>query len=134
MTGENDTAGPELEGINGRMVRLFRTVTLIWAAIISWLAFRPSASVESGLPWDKANHAMAFILLTFLTGRGWPNMRTPTLVVIMLAAGVGIELVQGLPAIGRDADVWDVVADAVGIAVGLALLKAASRPPAPLTE
>jgi VanZ family protein len=90
--------------------------------VIAWLAFRPSIGAEGGLPWDKANHALAFIVLTALTGRGWPRLSRTVLVLMMLAAGVGIELVQGLPQIGRDADVWDVAADAVGIAVGLGLL------------
>lgn len=102
--------------------RLFRTATLVWAIIIAWLAFRPPGGPEGGLPWDKANHAAAFVLLTLLAGRGWPGLPRVALVLIMLAAGVGIELVQGLPQIGRHADVWDVFADAVGIVGGLALL------------
>ena len=40
----------------------------------------------------------------------------------MLATGVVIELVQGLPAVGRDADVWDVVADMAGFALGWGVL------------
>lgn len=110
------------ESQNGPGLRLFRTATLAWAVVLAWLAFRPSIGVEGGLPWDKANHAMAFVVLTALTGRGWPALSRTVLVLMMLAAGVGIELIQGLPQVGRDADVWDVVADAVGIAAGLALL------------
>ena len=44
----------------------------------------------------------------------------------MLALGIGIELVQGLPAVGRDADVWDVVADMTGFLAGWGLLTAAT--------
>lgn len=110
--------GPEPRNEPG--LRLFRTATLTWAIIIAWLAFRPSTGLEGGLPWDKANHAVAFVVLTLLAGRGWPGLSRTALVLVMLAAGAGIELVQGLPQIGRDADVWDVVADAVGIAAGLA--------------
>lgn len=111
-----------LESRNEPRRGLFRTATLGWALVIAWLAFRPSTGLESGLPWDKANHAAAFVVLTVLTGRGWPDLPRIVLVLIMLAAGVGIELVQGLPQIGRDADVWDVVADGVGAAAGLGLL------------
>jgi len=101
--------------------------TLGWAIMVAWLATRPSTGVESGLPWDKANHAAAFVVLTLLAGRGWPELSRIALVLIMLAAGVGIELVQGLPVIGRDADVWDVVADMVGVAAGVAGLAWLSR-------
>lgn len=90
--------------------------------------------VASGLPWDKANHALAFIVLTALTGRGWPRLSAIALATIMLAAGIGIELVQGLPRIGRDADIWDVVADGVGIIAGLAALSWLRRRRRPLRE
>lgn len=96
---------------------------------MSWLAFRPAPRVEPGLPWDKLHHAAAFLLLTVLVGKGWPRLGPVALTAVMLAAGIGIELIQGLPAIGRDADVWDVVADAVGVAAGLLALRWwASRP------
>ncbi len=122
MTRANHSARPGPNSPNGATPRLFRTATLIWLVVMAWLAFRPVIGIETGLPWDKANHAAAFVVLTALTGRGWPALSRAWLAAIMLAAGVGIELVQGLPGIGRDADVWDVVADGVGIVVGLALL------------
>jgi len=118
---------PAPESRNEPRRRLFRMATLGWAIMVAWLATRPSTGVESGLPWDKANHAAAFVVLTLLAGRGWPELSRIALVLIMLAAGVGIELVQGLPVIGRDADVWDVVADMVGVAAGVAGLAWLSR-------
>ena len=131
MRRANHPDRPDPESRNGPGLRLFRTATLGWAVVVAWLAFRPSTGLEGGLPWDKANHAVAFIVLTALAGRGWPRLSRSVLILIMLAAGVGIELVQGLPQIGRDADVWDVVADAVGIAAGLALLGWMGRQRAP---
>jgi VanZ family protein len=127
MTGEKLPAGPEPEVDNGRRSSAFRIATLIWSAIICVLAFRPSTPVEAGLPWDKLHHAAAFLLLTFLAGRGWTRLGWPGLALLTLAAGIGIELVQGLPAVGRDADVWDVVADMVGTAIGFIAL-GATRP------
>jgi len=127
MTGANHgpRSGPDPR--NEHAVRLFRTATLICAVAVAWLAFRPAVEVEAGLPWDKANHASAFAVLTFLAGRGWPRLSPAVLVLIMLAAGIGVELVQGVPQVGRDADAWDVVADAVGIALGWAVLRAGRR-------
>jgi hypothetical protein len=122
MTRANQHASPGPESRNGRAIRLFRTATLAWAAIVAWLAFRPPTGIDSGLPWDKANHALAFLVLTVLTGRGWPGGSRLVLVLLMLGAGIGIELVQGLPQIGRDADVMDVVADGAGLLAGLGVL------------
>lgn len=100
----------------------FRTATLIVAMVLAWLAFRPSTGVDIGLPWDKANHFSSFLVLTVLAGCGWPRLTGWRMAAIMLATGIGIELVQGLPAVGRDADVRDVVADMVGFIPGWCLL------------
>lgn len=127
MTRAIHGARPGHRSGNGHAAKLFRMVTLILTAVVAWLALRPSTGVESGLPWDKANHAMAFLALTVVAGLGWPGLSRIQLILIMLAAGVAIELAQGLPAIGRDADVLDVVADGVGVAVGLAVLAGMRR-------
>lgn len=92
--------------------------TLFLIIVIAWLAFRPAAGADAGLPWDKANHALALAVLTGVSALGWPRLGFGRLAVIMLLGGIVIELVQGLPAVGRDADVWDVVADMVGVGLG----------------
>lgn len=101
---------------------MFRLATLVVGLALAWLAFRPSTGVDVGLPWDKANHCFSFVVLTVLTGCGWPRLTTARLAAIMLAVGTGIELVQGLPAVGRHAEVQDVVADMVGFVIGWGLL------------
>lgn len=107
--------------------QVFRAGTFGLALVVAWFAFRPAAEVDAGLSWDKANHALAFMVLTVLAGLGWPRLSAAGLLAIMVLAGVGIELVQGLPAIGRDADVLDVVADAVGTLIGLLIIAVAER-------
>lgn len=101
---------------------IFRCAALTFAMIVAWFAFRPATDVEAGLAWDKANHALAFLVLTILTSLGWPTLSRQWVFVLMLAAGVFVELVQGLPMIGRDADIMDVVADGVGAMAGLFVL------------
>lgn len=103
--------------------RLFRLAAVVAALIVGWFAFRPAMEVDGGLPWDKANHALAFLVLTVLTGLGWPRLSQAWLVTLMVLAGVAVELIQGLDAVGRDADAVDVVADGVGILAGLAILR-----------
>ena len=101
---------------------MFRAGTIVFAFVVAWFAFTPSTGVESGLPWDKANHAVAFLTWTVLAGCGWPRAGFLRIAALMLALGTAVELVQGLPAVGRDADVWDVVADMTGVVAGWALL------------
>lgn len=101
---------------------MFRAGTMVFALAVAWFAFTPATGVESGLPWDKANHAAAFLTWTFLAGCGWPGAGLLRMAAVMLGLGTAIELIQGLPVVGRDADVWDVVADMVGFAAGWGLL------------
>lgn len=96
----------------------FRALAGLLVLVVAWLAFKPATGADEGLPWDKANHALAFMVLTAVTLQGWRWLGFWSLALVMLAAGVTIELVQGLPVVGRDADVWDVVADMTGFALG----------------
>ncbi len=127
MTGANHPYRRTSPGLNGPGPGAFRIAAMIVAVTLAWLAFKPATGVDVGLPWDKANHCFAFLVLTVLTGCGWPGLSGWRLAAIMLATGTGIELVQGLPAVGRDADVMDVVADLFGFTLGWAVLMAGRR-------
>lgn len=75
----------------------------------------------AGLPWDKVVHAAAFALPTYaLIRAGVP--RVPV-VGAMLVQAVGSELLQRTALPDRSGDVGDVLADLVGIGLGLALLR-----------
>lgn len=84
---------------------------------ISWLAVyaSPVQAVE-GLN-DKSKHVLAFAVLAFGLARYW-RWAPVWVVLVLFAYGVGIEWVQHhVP--GRTASAWDVLADCVGIVVGL---------------
>lgn len=127
MSGTNHGNRRTRLSLNGPGPGAFRAATLIVALVLAWLAFRPATGADVGLPWDKANHCFSFLVLTVLTGCGWPGLTAGRTAAIMLAAGIGIELVQGLPAVGRDADIWDVVADMAGFVLGWGVLVVARR-------
>lgn len=122
MSGANHGSRNASRSVNEPGTGPFRAATLVVALALAWLAFRPATGPDIGLPWDKANHCCSFLVLTLLTARGWPRLTAGRTAAIMLAAGIGIELVQGLPAVGRDADVRDVVADMVGFVLGWGVL------------
>jgi VanZ family protein len=89
---------------------------------ITWLALVPAPQEALSTGWDKSNHLLAFGSLAFTSVRAlWPQPRRwPLLVVVLLAYGCGIEVAQSfLPP--RSADVEDVFADGLGIALGLLL-------------
>ncbi len=78
----------------------------------------PSQAVQL-VPWDKAEHFIAFYGLTGLAVAAFPR-RSP-LVIALLLSGFGalIEVVQGLPIVHRDEDFWDWVADTLAIIAAL---------------
>ena len=108
--------------------RRWRWVLLLMLAITSWLAFMPSEPQAEAAPQlDKLEHIVAFAALAFVA-RLASHGRRPALWVglSLLAYGLFIEVVQSwLPS--RHADVLDLVADAVGIALGLLLLSRLRR-------
>lgn len=102
--------------------RRWRALLALLFVAITWLALvpNPPAAVTTG--WDKTNHLLAFGSLAFTSVWAlWPRPRQwPLLVVALLIYGCGIEVAQGfLPP--RSADAADVLADGLGIALGLLL-------------
>ena len=110
--------------------RLALALACVWTLVIMILCWMPTSGIEIQgddsrylrIPHlDKVVHAGMFALFgwlwTIAAGggrRGWA----------VLAAGlvmaVGTEVVQGLPMVGRDPDVWDGLADTVGVTIGIA--------------
>lgn len=70
---------------------------------------------------DKVDHAIAYLVLTawftaLLQRRLWPGV-----VLGMLLFGAGIEVAQELMHLGREGSFADLLADAVGIGLGMAV-------------
>ncbi len=70
---------------------------------------------------DKVAHALAFFALAALGHAAWGRRRLLILLVGLAALGAAIELLQSMPLIGRDAELFDWIADLAGIAIWLAL-------------
>jgi hypothetical protein len=102
---------------------------LTGASVASVLVLSLALDPPQGLgPLEPILHAAAYAPLTLLLlltmvwrpGRGpgpFPR-RGPWIVAALVAVGVGLEAVQALPAIGRDAQVLDGLAGLLGVAVG----------------
>ena len=91
------------------------------AVFVAATAFTLYAAVAPGddtaglIPWDKAKHFIVFYGLTFLATTALPKSRFLKIGLVLLGFGIAIEILQGLPIVGRDADVFDIVADTLGI-------------------
>lgn len=95
---------------------------LFWAAAIFAfvMAILPHPPDIPGSPNDKVQHVAAFVTLALLGG--WAYVRTSVLLLFggLSAFGAFIELVQAIPALHRDSDIKDWIADT--IACGTILL------------
>lgn len=68
--------------------------------------------------WDKSNHFIAFFVLYILLSLGYQNITLVQKVLLLLAFGFQIELVQELS--GRSPfSTLDLFADSVGIFIGI---------------
>ena len=99
---------------------LWRALLALLLVVITYLALIPAPPKAITTGWDKSNHALAFASLAFSSV--WAVWQQPRqwgwLVAALVGYGIGIEIAQSfLPP--READWHDVVADSVGIALGL---------------
>lgn len=96
--------------------------TLFWIALIASyiLAILPQNDVPKITPLnDKGNHFIAFATLTLLLFYAY-RVGYIKNALLMLAYGVWIEFSQ-LFTLNRQAEIADVVADAIGIIIGIAI-------------
>lgn len=80
------------------------------------LALMPTNVPMPSTGWDKSNHLLAFSVMALLGRRAYPG-RTMALLAGLLAYGALIEVLQSFTP-NRSADWQDLVADAVGLALG----------------
>ena len=92
-----------------------------WAALVFTLfsAFAPVSHVENLLPWDKAQHFLAFYVLSLLGAAAFPKRSLIVIGIVLSGLGAVIELVQATPLVARDGDFFDWLADTVAIAAAL---------------
>ncbi len=95
-----------------------------WAFLlfILYSTLAPSQDVPNLHLWDKLEHAGAFFGLTLWFGGLTRRSRYALLAFWMLLLGGVIELAQGYMGLGRDMDIHDFYADAIGVGVAFVLL------------
>lgn len=110
----NPVLRPEL-----RFRRLWFLVGLALAAFVLVLCLLPSKDLPAIHLWDKLEHALAYVALAFWFGNVVVRRDYFWLGLALVAFGGLIELLQAH--VGRDAEWMDLLADTVGVAVGLLL-------------
>jgi VanZ family protein len=101
--------------IHGALARgAFGVAVLVSLAVL----FAPGGQVPDAPPGvDKVVHVAVFLTLA-VTGR-WAGVRAGVLGGLLLAYGAASEVLQAVTPLDRSGSVLDLLADAVGIALGL---------------
>ncbi len=100
-----------------------------WWLVLGWLAVAaaltvcllPPKYVEIPNANDKTEHIIGFMLLTLWFCSIYARSRYWLIALYYLLFGVFIEVMQGTMHLGRNSDIHDVYADAVGIFIGVIL-------------
>lgn len=105
---------------------------LFWCALVgaSVLAILPQPPrLPTDALGDKINHILAFSVLAALAALAWPSAPRLKVVARLSALGAAIEVVQAIPALHRDCDIRDWVADTLAVVAvtGLAALIARGK-------
>lgn len=104
-----------------RFTRLWQGLGWVMVVVVMWLSLTPHPpQPPSLLGWDKAQHLTAYAGLMFWFRQAFaPHWRWPA---FLLGLGMMIELLQGFTAV-RVADLSDIVANGLGVALGLMLAR-----------
>jgi hypothetical protein len=98
---------------------------LFWTALAFAfvMAVLPQPPEVPGEPNDKVQHIAAFATLPLLSAYAYPRIGLLRLLAGLSMFGVLIELVQAVPALHRDSEALDWVADTIAAGVVLSILR-----------
>jgi hypothetical protein len=112
---------PQAYSMLARLPRRLRVALYALAcAVVLYMTLAPGHDVPGvGLVWDKAEHALAWAVLTgagllLSTRRRW------AIGMFAFVFGAAIEVLQATMGLGRDGDWHDLMADSIGIAMAYA--------------
>ena len=112
------------------MTRRTMFTLIFWAAlafaVVMALLPRPPATPIDGFG-DKFQHMLAFATLSLLAALAWPRAELLRVGERLSFVGALIEVTQAIPALGRDCDIRDWIADTIAIAVVLLIVAALRR-------
>ena len=98
--------------------------SLLLTLVMAWLPHPPVVPLHED---DKLWHVVAFVTLSFLATLAFPAAPPARIGERLSFLGALIEVVQSIPALHRDCDIKDWIADTAAIAVALAIVAGIRR-------
>lgn len=102
---------------------------IAWTVLVYWLCLLPKSELPTN-KWfdfegfDKIVHFVFYSIMFFLYYFALQKSRKQTIgiAIFCIAVGVSIEFLQGYLPINRSFDVWDIVANAIGMLCSVGVL------------
>jgi len=91
--------------------------SLLATVVFLTLTPRPPKVSMVLLSWDKAQHFLAYMVLTWLFAMAWEGRRLIAWMAFLLCVGVTLEWLQGAMGI-RVMELWDMLANSIGVGLG----------------
>ena len=110
-----------------RTVILFRTLFWLALAFAYVAAVMPQQEAPTFSSSDKVEHMVAFLTLSILAGFGYSRAAILRIGAALAGFGALIEFTQMIPALHRDGNLADWIADCAAILVGLLIVMLVRR-------
>jgi VanZ family protein len=97
--------------------------------VLLYMTLAPSKDLPNPNIWDKAEHAISWMVLAGIGLSFWPH-RPGRIAALSMLVGVLVEVLQSALPFGRDGDVRDLLGDGAGVAAALvvwAVVRACGR-------
>lgn len=110
-----------------KISRIFKKILPIYWAFLSYMLLKPG--IETGGYWfifqgiDKLVHISTFVMLGFCFMTAFPKTRFIIFLQIMMCYTFLTEILQDEMGLGRSLEVWDAVADTIGVLIGYLLFR-----------
>jgi VanZ family protein len=104
-----------------RYPRAWLAAGLLMATVITIACLVPARELPSLGVSDKFEHGFAFFVLAIWFAGVLSRRDFIYLALALVAFGGSIEIAQGLMGLGREADIRDLTADALGVGAGILL-------------
>jgi VanZ family protein len=100
-------------------------LALIFTVVMALLPHPPTLEFDDFS--DKFHHILAFVTLTLLASLAFPAARLTRIGERLSFLGALIEVLQSIPAIHRDCDIRDWIADTIAIGIVLIIVAGVRR-------
>ncbi|MEM9938468.1 MAG: hypothetical protein AAF768_06440 [Pseudomonadota bacterium] len=95
------------------MARLAFVALLVLITVLAFVSNDETSAVMDLVPWDKAQHFIAYYVLGGVALVAFPRLPAVVLLLLLFTQSALVEAAQ--PYFARDRDIWDLVANSAGL-------------------